>query len=236
MRSGIRYSNDVAFPIVNHDDALIYYHPDLESVVLERTVVARAPGEFQYNNYNPPLLGLMLRRATGAEVSELLERELWKPLGAEAAAGWTVDDRGFERMESGFFATARDLARFGLLYLERGEAGSRRVLPERWVMRTTTLSEPVELERYDGRSWAYRGGWWIVPRPEGLPDFTAIGRYGQFVYVSPQHDVVVVRTGPGRGQWRDSDWTELFYSLAEQLGAIRTASGSPGPETVSPSR
>lgn len=217
MRSGIRYTSKVSFPFVNSDDPLIYYHPDLESVVLERTVVESPPGTFQYNNYNPPLLGLILRRTTGMSASRYLERELWDPLGAEGPAGWTVDDHGLERMESGFHARARDLARFGLLYLARGQARERRIIPESWVLDSTRFSEPVELDRYDGRSWGYRLGWWIVPRPDGSPDFCAIGRDGQFVYVSPQYDAVFVRTGPGRGDWGDRDWTALFYFLAEHL-------------------
>ena len=217
MRSGIRYSSAVEFPFVSSDDALIYYHPDLQSILLERTAIASPPGTFQYNNYNPPLLGLILRRATGVPAAEYLERELWRPLGAEGPAGWTVDAEGLERMESGFHARARDLARFGLLYLDRGLVAGRPVLPETWVLESTDLSEHLELDRYDGRTWAYRAGWWIMPRPDGPSDFCAIGRYGQFIYVSPQHDAVFVRTSPGRGSWGDGDWTELFYFAAERL-------------------
>ena len=93
----------------------------------------------------------------------------------------------------------------------------RRVLPEAWVMSSTDFSKPVELDEYDGRTWGYRAGWWIVPRPEGPSDFTGIGHFGQFIYVSPQYDAVFVRTGPGRGSWGDRDWTELFYFAAERL-------------------
>jgi CubicO group peptidase (beta-lactamase class C family) len=217
MRSGIRYSGDVTFPFVTSDDPLIYYHPDLESIVLGRTSIASEPGTFQYNNYNPPLIGLILRRTTGLPVSEYLERELWQPLGAVYAAGWTVDDHGFERMESGFHARGRDLARFGLLYLTRGVVADRRILPEEWVLASTDLPGPWDLERFDGRVWGYRAGWWIVPRSEGPSDFCAIGHFGQFIYISPQFDVVFVRNGPGRGNFGDRDWTELFHFAAERL-------------------
>jgi len=217
MESGIKYSHKVSFPFINADDALIYYHPDLESVVLERTKIASAPGEFQYNNYNPPLIGLILRRTTGLSVSAYLERELWKPMGAEAAAGWTVDDKGMERMESGFHARARDLARFGLMYLRSGELEGASVVPATWVQNTTRLLEDVDLENYNGRAWSYNSGWWIVPRPEEPSDFCAIGAKGQFIYVSPQYDCVFVRNGPGRGDWGDFDWTALFYYVAERL-------------------
>ncbi len=217
MRSGIRYSKKVEFPFVNQDDPLIYYFPDLESVVLERTAIDSPPGDFLYTNYNPPLLGLILRRSTGLTPSEYLEQELWQPMGAGGPAGWTTDDHGVERMESGFHATARDLARFGQLYLDRGRAGDRAVVPEDWVIHTTDFPELPELEKYNGRSWGYRLGWWLVPRPEGPADFCGIGHFGQFIYVSPQHNAVFVRNGPGRGDWGDYDWTALFYFAAERL-------------------
>lgn len=138
-------------------------------------------------------------------------------MGARQDAGWTTDDKGLERMESGFHACARDLARFGLLYLNEGAVAGREVLPAAWVRESTRLAQPMELEIYDGRRWGYRLGWWIVPRPEGRADFCGIGRFGQFIYVSPQHDAVFVRTGPGRGDWGDRDWTELFFATAGRL-------------------
>ena len=217
MRSGIAYSRDIVFPIVNNDDPLVYYHPDLESVVLERTRIESPPGTFTYNNYNPPLLGLILERTTGMTVSEYFEKQIWRRIAA-MPAGWTTDKSNMERMESGFHARARDLGRFGLLYLNDGRAGDQQVVPDEWVLRSTDTEEHIELEEYDGRRWGYRGGWWIVPRPDGRSDFAAIGHFGQFIYVSPQFDTVFVRNGPGRGDWGDRDWTELFYSTAERLG------------------
>lgn len=217
MVSGIAYSREIKFPVINNDDPLVYYHPDLAFVVLERTEIAAAPGKFQYNNYNPPLLGLVLKRTTGQSVSEYLEQRIWKPMGASRPAGWTVDEQGFERMESGFHARSLDLARLGLLYLNLGRVGERQVLPESWIMASTDTKTKIELDHYDGRRWAYRAGWWIVPRPEGPSDYCAIGHFGQFIYISPQFDTVVIRNGPGRGEWGDRDWTALFYFLAERM-------------------
>ncbi len=217
MVSGIAYSRDIAFPIINNDDPLVYYHPDLASVVLERTRIDSPPGSFRYNNYNPPLLGLILERTTGQPVSAYLEQRIWKPMGASRPAGWTVDGEGFERMEGGFHGSARDFARLGLLYLNRGQANGRQLIPASWIEATTDTNTHINLETYDGRRWGYRAGWWIVPRPEGQSDYCAIGHFGQFIYISPQNDAVFVRNGPGRGNWGDRDWTGLFYSLAETL-------------------
>ena len=217
MNSGIAYSRAIKFPIINNDDPLVYYHPDLQAVVLHGTEIESAPGSFKYNNYNPPLLGIILKRQTGLSVSAYFERRVWRPIGAAQPAGWTVDKKGFERMESGFHAHALDLARFGLLYLNRGRVGNRQVLPESWIKVSTDAETKIELDEYDGRQWGYRAGWWIVPRPEGPSDYCAIGHFGQFLYVSPQFDAVFVRNGPERGEWGDRDWTGLFYFLAENL-------------------
>ena len=144
-------------------------------------------------------------------------------MGASRPAGWTVDEQGFERMESGFHARARDLARFGLLYLNQGQAGDRQLLPESWIAASTDTDTHIDLEQYDGRQWGYRAGWWIVPRPDGRSDYCAIGHFGQFIYISPQFDTVFIRNGPGRGEWGDRDWTELFYFMAERLAHRRNA-------------
>lgn len=217
MTSGIAYSRDIRFPIINNNDPLVYYHPDLESVVLERTEIESEPGSFRYNNYNTPLLGLILKRQTGLTVSDYFEQMIWQPMGASRPAGWTVDENDFERMESGFHAHALDLARFGLLYLNQGRVEDRQVVPEGWIRDSTDTRKKIELEQYDGRQWGYRAGWWIVPRPDGPSDYSAIGHFGQFIYISPQFDAVFVRNGPGRGNWSDRDWTELFYFMAENL-------------------
>jgi len=64
---------------------------------------------------------------------------------------------------------------------------------------------------------AYRDGWWLVPRSESPWDFSATGSYGQYLYISPQFDVVVVRTGASRGGWHDDEWLALFAFIAERL-------------------
>lgn len=217
MRSGIRYVDGIKFPIFNSDDPLSYYYPNLETILLERTLVEAPPGKFQYNKYNPQFIGLALSRSADITVSGYLSQALWSPMGASYAAGWNTDDHGLERMESGFFARARDLARFGLMYLNDGQVDGHQVIPKEWVQISTDTPKHIVLENYDGRTWGYRLGWWIVPRPEGPSDYCGIGHFGQFIYVSPQYNAVFVRNGPGRGGWGDRDWTQFFYGLAQQL-------------------
>jgi CubicO group peptidase (beta-lactamase class C family) len=211
MSSGIRY-REGSFPSFG-DDAYTYYGVDLRDTALNRTRIEQPPGlAWLYNNYNPLLLGLVLERATGMSVSDFMATRLWQPLGAEADATWSLDSEssGFEKMESGLNARAVDYARFGLLFLHDGQWNGTRIVSEDWVRAATgadTTSGP-----------AYRYGygyfWWLdVERPGR---FYAQGKYGQYIYVAPDADAVVVRLGSEWGV-ENVTWLATFRSVVDQL-------------------
>jgi CubicO group peptidase (beta-lactamase class C family) len=203
MSSGIRYEEG-GMPW--SDDAVTYYGTDLRELALEDTEIDQAPGMgWHYNNFNPLLLGLILERATGMPVAEFMETRLWRPMGAEADASWSLDseDSGFEKMESGVNARARDVARFGLLMLRDGRAETGRVVAPGWVRAAT-----VDRSGYFG----YGLGWWVEAGSSGgQRPFLARGKYGQVVVVDPAHDAVVVRLGSDDA---GVDWKTLALDVA----------------------
>jgi CubicO group peptidase (beta-lactamase class C family) len=206
MSSGIRYEED-GMPW--SDDAVTYYGTDLRQVALEDTWIEQAPGTgWHYNNFNPLLLGLILERATSTAVAEYMETRLWRPMGAEADASWSLDseDSGFEKMESGINARARDFARFGLVMLREGRAETGRVVTSRWVKAAT-----ADRSGYFG----YGLGWWVAAGSQGgeLP-FLARGKYGQVVAVDPAHDAVVVRLGSDDA---GVDWRSVAFDVAGRV-------------------
>jgi CubicO group peptidase (beta-lactamase class C family) len=209
MSSGIRY-REGGFPSLG-DDTYTYYGVDLREIALTRTRIAEPPGSWHYNNYHPLLLGLVLERTTGTSVSEFMARRLWQPLGAEADATWNLDSErsGFEKMESGLNASAVDYARFGLLFLHDGQWDGRRIVSKRWV-RAATGADTTGQASY----FSYGYFWWLDPDHPGR--FYAFGKYGQFVYVAPDADVVVVRLGRDLGVDRVA-WLATFHDLADQL-------------------
>jgi CubicO group peptidase (beta-lactamase class C family) len=211
MSSGIRYEEG-GFPS-SGDDTYTYYGVDLRDVALNRTRIEQPPGiTWHYNNYHPLLLGLVLERTTGTSVSEFMARTLWQPLGAEADATWNLDSKrsGFEKMESGLNARAVDYARFGLLLLHRGEWNGRRIVSEEWV-RAATRGDPDVGPAYYQQ---YQYFWWIDPqRPER---FYAMGKYGQYIYVAPDADTVIVRFGRDWGVG-NTTWVTTFRDVADQL-------------------
>jgi CubicO group peptidase (beta-lactamase class C family) len=135
---------------------------------------------------------------------------LWQPLGAEADATWNLDSERsrFEKLESGINATAADYARFGLLYLHGGEWNGARIVSEEWVCTATrndTSTDPAPHYQYF---------WWIDLERPGR--FYALGDYGQYVYVAPDADAVVVRLGRDWGI-DNRIWLDTFRSVADRL-------------------
>ncbi len=210
MSSGLRY---VERSLPWSDDAQTYYGTDLRQTALAAEIVEPAGMSFHYNNYNLLLEGLVLERATGRSVSEYLSQRLWRPMGAEADASWSLDSErsGFEKMESGLNAVARDYARFGLLFANGGRAAGRQVVPEAWVRQATSprsAGSPVDFYAFHWWTEA-RGG---TPLPSG--HVLAQGNFGQFVYVAPDRDIVIVRLGDDYGT---EDWPQRLARLADRL-------------------
>lgn len=211
MTSGLRYE-EASFPFPWGDDTYTYYGTDLRSEALDRTEVDTPPGEsWHYNNYNPLLLGLVLERATGESVSEYASRRLWRPLGAASDASWSLDsdESGFEKLESGFNATALDYARFGLLFLDDGRWNGRRIVADRWVRAATAGRVDTDYANDYGYSW-----WVDGTDPQR---FYALGNYGQYIYVAPDAGVVIVRLGSDWGRGNEA-WLAMFRDLADELG------------------
>jgi CubicO group peptidase (beta-lactamase class C family) len=199
MASGLRYEESGA---PWGDDAQTYYGANLRELALEDTEIIEPPGvRWHYNNYNPLLLGMILERTTDMSVAEYLERTLWKPLGPEYVATWSLDSErsGFEKMESGLNARAIDFVKLGVLFLDRGQWRARQVVPRSWV-ETSTAPHAAP----------YYGYWWWV-EPNGA--FMARGNYGQFVYVDRARGVVIARFGSTDG---GVDWPAVLEDVARR--------------------
>ena len=210
MSSGIRYV-EPAVPVPWGDDVETYYGIDLRRAALEDTVIEGPPGEvWHYNNYHPLLLGLVLERATGMTVSAYASSRLWQPMGAESDASWSLDSErsGFEKLESGFNATPVDYARFGLLYLHGGQVASSRIVSEDWVEAATAADTTTDPSGY------YQYFWWLDTERPGR--FYALGNLGQYVYVAPDADVVIVRNGREWGV-ENLTWLAVFRQIADSL-------------------
>lgn len=214
MSSGIKYEEGGDLPWSEEaDDTKTYYAADLRELALNCRIEGK-PGEyFEYNNYNPLLVGLILERATGMSVSHYMEEKLWKPMGMEADGSWSLDSTrsGFEKMESGVNARARDFARFGMLFAREGSWAGRQLISRGWVEESTradTRTDP---------SLGYQYFWWVNTPDNETSHFSAQGKYGQYIYVAPKKDLVIVRLGKAEGEKGHDYWIDLFERLATKL-------------------
>jgi CubicO group peptidase (beta-lactamase class C family) len=191
----------------NYDERYDFQHPGLASAAFEESLVqnrmrfasfgavltrAYPPGErFNYSTIETAVLGWVLERATRRSITQYMAERLWKVAGMESYGFWILDGApgvGREFNGAGFNAVARDFARFGLLMLKNGRAGSRQVIPAAWVKESTDPkgTEPVA----PGSPFGYRYQWWTFP---GTDAYTALGLQGQFIYVDPSTDTVIVK-------------------------------------------
>ena len=208
MSSGLKYDLHGFLPW--NDEPRVYYSLDLRRLA-QHASRAEPPGvQFHYNNYNLILLGMILEGVTGRTVSEYLQEKIWKPLGMEFPASWSLDSQhsGMEKMESGLNARAIDFAKFGRLYLRHGDWDGKQIIPESWVVESTTV-EP------DSKWTNYKYLWWI-PRT-GKGRFMAVGNLGQFIYVAPDKDCIILRFGRGKPHNWQKVYPQLFGALAESL-------------------
>jgi CubicO group peptidase (beta-lactamase class C family) len=158
----------------NSDDPLTTYYPDQRQITLENTRIIDPPGVyFQYNKYHPQILGMVLERTTGMQVTEYLQSRIWDPVGMEYGGSWSLDSRqsGFEKMETGVNARAIDFAKFGQLFLEKGAWNGRQVISREWVEESTQPFSPPDpasyypeyFENIPGRPY-YKYMWWGMDR------------------------------------------------------------------------
>jgi CubicO group peptidase (beta-lactamase class C family) len=155
-------------------------------------------GPFRYRSILTDVLAWVLERAAGARLHQLLARDLWQPMGAEFDAEVTIDGRGNPMADGGICATLRDAARFGQMYLQRGVARGRPVVPADWVD-DTIRGAPDGAEAFLAGEGAtgypagahYRNFWWV--REPAVPFFQASGINGQNVFVHVPSQTVVAK-------------------------------------------
>lgn len=198
MSSGVAFDENYDNP--NADVNMIF----IQMMGFERPVddyIASLESEREpgiYNNYvssDTHALAMLLEAVTGTPLAELLEANIWQPLGMEADAFWSTDRHGQAIGFCCLNAVPRDYLRFGKLYLNEGQRDGVQIIPRQWVIDSVNPTAP-HLQPGDNPDsfWTFGYGyqWWIPEQPQG--DFVAIGVWGQYIYVDPARDIVIVKT------------------------------------------
>lgn len=203
----LRMSSGLAFS-ESYDDftsdvfVMLFLARDAAAVAANQPLQAEPGTRWQYSSGTTNLVSRGLRLAVADDEAywRFPYERLFEPLGMHSAILETDPSGTFVGSSFGY-ATARDWARFGLLYLNDGGWEGKRILPEGWVRHGTTPT-PGSGEGYGAHWWLNRGG----PLP-GLPpdEFQAEGFDGQWVMVIPSRNTVLVRLGQTPGDGFDAD-------------------------------
>ena len=134
-------------------------------------------------------------------------------------ASWSLDEHGFEKMESGINCSAYDYARFAALILNNGKYNNEQVVPEIWIQKATQpLTTPGDYYDLPNHNVYYSYFWWGKFRDsvQNENDFLGLGNKGEYVYVSPRKKLIIIRLGLEYGLPRPSpfSWPALFYQFA----------------------
>ncbi|MEU7767248.1 serine hydrolase [Nocardia sp. NPDC049190] len=191
--------------------ARMYLTEDLGGFVRAHRSLRFAPGSAgDYRSVDTQLLGMALAKVQGRSVSELLQHDIWDPMGAQDDAQWNLDTTGGQ--EKAFCclnATARDFAKIGQLVLAGGRAGGTQVVPPEWLERIRVPApHPVG-------AWRYGAQWWHPSGGDGQ-DISAVGVYGQYIYLDPPSGTVIVKLSD-HGTAQDRQETiDVFRAIARR--------------------
>jgi CubicO group peptidase (beta-lactamase class C family) len=171
------------------------------AVATNRPLVTEPGGKWCYSNFDTLSLGRAVRLSlpTMEDYLTFPHRELFTKIGMRNTSAET-DAFGNFITSSQIWTTPRDLARFGLLYLQDGVWNGERILPEGWVEFTRTpITHPVR----SSRNWGYGAQFWLIDKNPRIPSdaFTAGGHGGNYSTIIPSKDLVIVRMGLIDGNW-----------------------------------
>jgi CubicO group peptidase (beta-lactamase class C family) len=205
MTSGLDFKESYINPFGHA--ASFYYGRSLRNKIQKLKLKAEPGSKFEYVSGNPQLLGLILERALkNKTITQYLQEKLWKPLGMEYEASWSIDKEknGLEKTFCCINARARDFAKIGRLYLNNGNWNGKQIVSANWVQEST------KNDTTEGSVQYYQYQWW---KPTTTGDFMAEGILGQFVYVNPAKNLIIVRLGKNEGK---TGWWNVFTQIASK--------------------
>ena len=191
-----------------------YYVPLIEGFPL-----ITDPGtEFHYSNLTSNWLGIIVDRATGMNLKAYAEENLFLPIGVKAG-DWGTDAEGHNNGCADLHFTARDAAKFGLLYLNDGEYEGKQVIPASWVSESLQrYSENINATGGFPANWGlsisdigYGYQWWSARAGDHYFDF-AWGHGGQLIVLLDEFDMVIVVTS--YPFWKQHDEEAWKHELA----------------------
>jgi CubicO group peptidase (beta-lactamase class C family) len=201
MTSGLKW-REWSAPYSSGENPVIdiwFQEKDPVTYILEKPLVNEPGTAFNYSTGNMILLGEILRFATSLDIDDFSYTYLFQPLGIDSSSWPEVYPNG--ALNNTLYITPRAMAKFGLLYLNKGMWNGQRIVSEEWVERSR-LDYPgnhdIDIPGEASGKMGYSYSWWTKSYTEGgktIHMYTASGFGGQHIMVLPQVNSVVVFTG-----------------------------------------
>lgn len=191
--------------------ARLFLSEDLPSYIKAHRELTYEPGsQATYRSVDTLLLGMALAEVGGQPISDQLAENIWGPMGAQDSATWNLDrEGGMEKAFCCINATAMDFARVGQMVLDDGEANGQQIISEEWIDRISTPAKNSVLD------WGYSAQWWHLPGND--QDFSAIGIYGQYIYVNPEDDTTIVKLSDYGTEQDELETVNMMRAIAADL-------------------
>jgi CubicO group peptidase (beta-lactamase class C family) len=205
MRSGIKFSETYYNPFGHA--AKFYYGKNLEKYVYKLKINETPGSAYHYNSANPLILAMIIEKTSGMRFAQYFEQKIWSKIGAEYPATWSYDSEkhGMVKAFCCINATPRDFAKFGRLYLNKGKCNGEQVIPEEWVAKSFEIYN----DSRDSEDYPYTYFWRVLDNGCVF----AKGILGQYIYIDPSKDLIIVRFGKKRG---GIHWSKLIEALGAQ--------------------
>jgi len=219
MSSGLNWDESYGSPFSKTTQA--YYGSNLKKLILDLKVTEKPGRVFKYLSGNSQLLAFILEKATGKHLADYASEKLWQPLGAEHDALWYLDKKdGMEKSYCCFSSNARDFARIGQMVLDSGKYNGKQIVSYSYL--SQALARDTFLVDENKQAVNYYGyQWWIVDY-KGMKIPFARGILGQYIFVIPQLNAVVVRLGHKRdSNYRDNMPLDVYIYLQAALEVLK---------------
>ncbi|MDB5912797.1 MAG: serine hydrolase, partial [Ramlibacter sp.] len=214
MTSGVRWNEDYADP--DSDVARFNNHQPEDGVDATVSYLRRLPRaapagtRWNYSTGETSLVGILVTQATQRPLSTYLSEKIWRPAGMEQQATRLLSRTGQEISGCCLQAASRDFARFGQFILQGARVNGQAIVPDGWLAEATT--ERIGIGQ-PGRGYGYQ--WWTFA--DG--SFTAVGIFGQAIFIDPRRKLVIVSNANWAGGARDQrakDAREGFYQAVQK--------------------
>ena len=185
----------------------------------------RPPGTYnEYASINTDILAMIIAKSTNQNIADYLQEKILEPIGTEFGAYWLTDRQGIELSHAGLNICLRDFAKFGSLYLKKGNWNGKQIVPSDWIEASTHAMEeylqPASENSSDpGIGYGYQ--WWIIDGDEG--EIMAIGVYNQHIYINPTTNTVIVKNSANQ-KYLDGNnpyaWTKVAMELYRKIAHL----------------